>query len=87
MKSAVIPVTKDIKKNELKPGDHVAYICCLWDPLISTGTVTKIYDTDPDTTSKDPVSEFWNVKATILDDNSKRLCPNIQIRRIIKLTA
>lgn len=84
MKSTEIKVSHDIKKNTLKVGDRVAYVTCLWDPLISTGTITKLYNSDPEGTKDNPASEFWKVKATIRDDNGS-LSPNIQIRRIIKL--
>lgn len=84
MKSTEIKVSHDIRNNELKVGDRVAYVTCLWDPFISTGTITKLYNSDPEGTEKDPASEFWKVKATIRDDNGP-LSPNIQIRRIIKL--
>ena len=84
MKSTVIDKAKDIKGNELKVGDHVAYITCLWDPFISTGTIVKLYNTDPDEIKYNPNAEFWCIKATIEDDNYGK-SPNIQIRRIIKL--
>ena len=84
MKSKELKVATDIKGNELKAGDRVAYVSCLYDPLIGTGTVTKIYDTAPEQTKDSDVAKFWNIKATIRDDNG-RLMPNIQIRRILKI--
>lgn len=84
MKSKEIDLAKDIKGNPLRVGDHVAYITCLWDPFISTGTVVKLYDADPGRISSNPNDEYWRIKATIQDDNYGK-SSNIQIRRIIKI--
>ena len=58
MKSKELKVATDIKGNELKAGDRVAYVSCLYDPLIGTGTVTKIYDTAPEQTKDSDVAKW-----------------------------
>lgn len=76
--------TMAVVNGEVKVGDRVVFVADIYDPHITTGTITKLYNSDPDGKAA-PQGKLWILKASIKRSSTGAIVTNVQARRIYKL--